>query len=377
MNTAAALFAQDYGEILSRHLSRPRRGPATAAALQLGRRAMAAEIDTLDLAKIHERVLPVFLPAEQGRRHARLARRASAFFADVITPIEKSHRTARESAARLRRMMGALDARSRELVGANRQLRREIAERRTAERSLRKSEHRSRHLLIQSQHMQRRLRVLSRQLLRAQEDERKRISRDLHDIIGQTLASINVQLAALKSGTATAGRDFEQDISRAEELVNQSVEVVHRFARELRPAVLDDLGLIPALQTFMTEFKAQTGMEVSLTASASVERLSSPKLTVLFRVAQEALTNIGRHAKASRMEVNIQSRNRDVLMTITDNGTGFEPARLEKRARLGIMGMRERLEMVGGRLTLISAPGQGTTVRALIPAPRVKAKPQT
>lgn len=374
MKAPARAFAGAYGRALGLYLRRPRRVPAVAAAIRLGRRAMAAEIDTLDLARIHELALPVFLPAGQGRRHARLARLASAFFADVITPIEESHRTARESAARLRWMMGVLDTRGRELLGANRQLRREVAERASAERSLRKSQHRSRQLLRQSQRMQTRLRVLSRQLLRAQEDERRRISRDLHDIIGQTLASINIQLAALKNGSSAAGRNFERDIARAERLVARSVDVVHRFARELRPAVLDDLGLIPALQTVLTEFKAQTGMDVDLRASAAVERLSGLKRTVLFRVAQEALANIARHAKASWMEVKVECRSREFRMTITDNGSGFDLARLERQRRLGIMGMRERVEMVGGTLTLQSAPGRGTTVLVLLPAPRPPAK---
>jgi signal transduction histidine kinase len=145
---------------------------------------------------------------------------------------------------------------------------------------------------------------------------------------------------------------------------------VHRFARELRPAVLDDLGLIPALHSFMKNFTARTGVRTRLTACAGVEELDAARRTVLFRVAQEALTNVARHAKASRVEVSIQKLPDGIGLKIQDDGKSFQVKRVlqgKGSKRLGLLGMRERLEMVGGRFEVESAPGKGTSVRAEIP----------
>ena len=127
------------------------------------------------------------------------------------------------------------------------------------EESLRKSEQHYGQLLEQSRQMQEQLRLLSRQVLSTQEEERKKISRELHDVIAQTLTGINVRLAALKKQAAINTKGLERSIARTQQLVEQSVDIVHRFARELRPTVLDDLGLIPALHTFMKHFRARDG----------------------------------------------------------------------------------------------------------------------
>ena len=142
--------------------------------------------------------------------------------------------------------------------------------------------------------------MLSRQLLLAQEEERKKISRELHDVIAQTLTGINVRLATLKNKASFNTKGLERNIARTQRLVEHSVNIVHRFARELRPTVLDDLGLIPALHTFMKRFREQTGIRVSLSAFAAVEHVNGDKRTVLYRVAQEALNNVARHAQASQ-----------------------------------------------------------------------------
>jgi signal transduction histidine kinase len=225
-------------------------------------------------------------------------------------------------------------------------------------------------LLAHSRQMQEQLRLLSHQLLLAQEEERKKISRELHDVIAQALTSINVRLATLRKEAALNTRGLERNIARTQVLVQQSVDIVHRFARELRPTVLDDLGLIPALHTFMQSFREQTGIRVSLSAFAAVEQVNGDRRTVLYRVAQEALTNVARHAQASQASVTIQRLDGAICMSIKDNGKGLQPEQVlhgKQRGRLGLLGMRERLEMVGGRLTVESSPGKGTTVRAQIP----------
>jgi PAS domain S-box-containing protein len=262
------------------------------------------------------------------------------------------------------------EGRMEALAVANRELRREIDRRQAVEKSLRKSEQHYSRLLEQSRQMQEQLRHLSRQVLSTQEEERKKISRELHDVIAQTLTGINVRLAGLKKEATSNTRGLERSIARTQRLVQQSVDVVHRFARKLRPTVLDDLGLIPALHTFMKHFRAETGIRVSLSAFAAVEQLHGDKRTVLYRVAQEALTNVARHAQASQVDVKLQKLDGAVGMTITDDGKGFPTERVgeaKKAKRLGLLGMRERLEIVGGNFTVTSAPGKGTTVLARVP----------
>src|SRR5208337_553627 len=153
-------------------------------------------------------------------------------------------------------------------------------------------------------------------------------SRELNDVIAQTLTGINVRLAGLKKEATSDTRGLARSIARTQRLVQESVDVVHRFARKLRPTVLDDLGLIPALHAFMKNFRAETGIRVSLSAFAAVEQLDGDKRTVLYRVAQEALTNVARHAQASQVEVKLQKQEGAVYMTITDDGKGFDPERV-------------------------------------------------
>jgi signal transduction histidine kinase len=143
---------------------------------------------------------------------------------------------------------------------------------------------------------------------------------------------------------------------------------------------LDDVGLIPALHTFMKSFRQETGIQVSLSAFAAVEQVNEVKRTVLYRVAQEALTNIARHAQASRAEVRIQKLDGAICMKIADNGKGFQKERVlhaKKNKRLGLVGMRERLEMVRGNFTIESAPGKGTTILAQIPLADVRGRRKT
>jgi signal transduction histidine kinase len=256
------------------------------------------------------------------------------------------------------------------LAAVNLELRQEIERRKAVEECLKKSEQHQTQLLEQSHSMQEQLRRLSRQVLQAQEDERKRISRELHDVIAQTLTGINVRLATLKKEASISPKGLERSIASTQLLVEESVNIVHQFARELRPAVLDDLGLIPALHSFVKSFATRTGLRARITAFAGVEQMDAARRTVFFRVAQEALANVARHAKASRVEVNIQQFQSAARMEIKDNGRSFlveGGARAKGSERLGLLGMRERVEMVGGTFCVESAPGQGTTVRVDIP----------
>ena len=365
-------LSQRYQAALRKHLrhgSQARCGPAQ----RLGRQAMALGLETLDLARIHEQALiTLVLPSYSASRRDAMVRRAGMFFAEAITPVEETHRVAREANDRLRQNIETLHRRSADLADSNRQLKQEVAQRKSVEESLRNSERHYSQLLEQSHLLQGQLRLLSRQLLLAQEEERKRISRELHDEIAQTLTGITVRLAALKTEATTNTKGLQNRISSTQRMVERSVDIVHRFARELRPMVLDDLGLIPALHSFMKGFTRRTGIHIRFTActSGKIEQLDTVTRTVLYRVAQEALTNVGRHAHASRVDVSIQKLPRAVGLTIQDNGKSFQVERVlhaKRNKRLGLLGMRERVEMVGGSLRIESAPGQGTTIRAEIP----------
>src|SRR6185436_8723963 len=174
----------------------------------------------------------------------------------------------------------------------------------------------------------------------------------------------------LKKEAAVNTKGLERNIAHTQRMVEKSVNIVHQFARELRPAVLDDLGLIPALHSFMKHFTTRTGVRTRLTAFAGVEQLDTARRTILYRVAQEALNNVARHAQASRAEVKIQKSDGAICMKIKDNGKGFQAERLshsKKNKRLGLLGMRERVEMVSGRFSVESTPGDGTTIHARVP----------
>jgi signal transduction histidine kinase len=338
-------------------------------------------LQTLDLAKLHEKTLITeLLPGCAPGKRAALIKQAGIYFAAAVLPIEKSHRNTRTATAHLKRFIEALSQRTVELAASNLELEQEIATRKAVEAALKKSERHYSVLLEQSDRLQEQLRQLSRQILSAQEEERKRISRELHDVIAQTLTSINIRLASLKKASSLSTKGMEANIARTQKQVEKSVAIVHQFARELRPAVLDDLGLIPALHSFVKTFSARTHLQIHLAAFAGVEELDIAKRTVLFRVAQEALTNVSRHAKAQRVTVSITKLADGVAMHIKDDGKSFSVERVlhgKGSKRLGLLGMRERVEMVGGTFCVESAPGHGTTIQVEVPFAKVRPPPTT
>ena len=365
-----SVLARRYQTALRRYLAQ---GPDAnlELAVRLGRQAVTLELETLDLALVHEQaLLSRLLPNQSAADRHLLIKRAGAFFAAAILPMEETHRTAMEANAHLIRLNQTLSRRTLDLATSNRQLKKEISQRRVVEETLRQSEQHSIRLLDQSRRMQEQMRLLSQGILSAQEDERKRISRELHDVIGQVLTSINIRLAVLKTESAVNTKDIGESIAHTQRLVEKSVNTVRQFAYDLRPSLLDDLGLIAALHAFMKTFMKETGIRVHLTAFAGVEKLDSARRTVLYRVAQEALTNVARHAQASRVDVSIQISGNDIRLQIKDNGRSFDVNRAvpsRKRRRLGLLGMRERVEMVGGKFSIESSPGQGTTIHAQVP----------
>jgi signal transduction histidine kinase len=245
----------------------------------------------------------------------------------------------------------------------------EIARRRASELACKRGQRDYLRLQRECRQWKEKVRAISHELLSAREEERKKISRELHDVVAQALAGINARLAALKADAAANSGTLVQEIASTQRLVEHSIELIHRFARELRPTELDELGLIRALHAYMTGVRRKTGMPVTLTAAAAVDQLDTAAQTVLYRVAQEALTNVVRHAQAERAEVTLQKSRRHVSLKITDNGRGFSLKRRlgNKTGRLGLLGMRERVELIGGKLTIQSTLGKGTSILATVP----------
>ena len=256
------------------------------------------------------------------------------------------------------------------LAAANQEADREIARRRAVEASLRESEQTQRELLAESQQLQAQLRHLAHDMILAQEEERKQISRQLHDEISQILVGIKVQLAALSQAASVNPRDLKRQVARTARLVGASIRVVHRFARNLRPALLDDLGLVPALRSFAKELTDRKGLRIQFNVTAEVEALDSDRRTMLFRVGQEALTNVVRHAHARHAIVRLVRIPGGICLEVSDDGKSFSAERMlsaERGGHLGLVGMRERVKMVGGRFAIASASGKGTTVTVEIP----------
>ena len=337
----------------------------------LGRRALGLGLQTLDIARMHEHALATLSAiSNSGELLNGMVKRAGDFFAETIIPIEKTHRAAIEINLSLKEQITALRQRTLELATTSRQLKTEVFQRKVAEQSLVKSKHRYELLLEQSHQMQEQLRHLSHQILIAQEDERKEISRELHDEIAQTLAGINIHLASLNLEAAINAKGLSKKITNTQRLVERSVKIVHRFARELRPTVLDDLGLIPALHSYMKDFTKRTGIHIKLTAFSGVERLTNTKRTVIFRVTQAALINVSQHAQATNVNVSIKKLLSTVCLQIHDDGKSFKVESVLSSRRikyLGLISMRERVKMVGGSFSIESSPGKGTTIQACMP----------
>ena len=366
------LLARRYQDALRQHLLDGREGNLALAG-NLGCQAAEIGLETLDLAQIHQQALSVqALPSRNTADNIGIMKQAAAFFAEAILPIEATHRMALEPNAQLNQVNQELRKRSIELASVKGKLKNAIVRRKRIDADLREKEMNSARLMDKSQLLQEQLRHLSRQVLLVQEDERKRISRELHDVIAQMLAGINICLESLRTDAAVNTENLSKSILRTQRLVERSVDIVHQFARSLRPAMLDDLGLIPPLYAYMKKFTTRTGIHVSLTAFAEVEELGNPQRTTLYRVAQEALTNIARHAKASSGQVIIEKVGTNVRMQIKDNGKAFDVeqvlhARKIRRLGLGLLGMRERLEMIGGAFSVQSVAGLDTTIQAEIP----------
>jgi signal transduction histidine kinase len=200
-----------------------------------------------------------------------------------------------------------------------------------------------------------------RRLVEGQELERRRLARELHDETGQALTSVLLGLKAVETA-----EDVPAALADLRELVVATLQDVRRLAVELRPKALDDFGLVPAVERLAETFTASTGIPVQLESRVGDERLPSAAETTLYRVVQEALTNVAKHAGARRVSVLLIRRGSSANAVIEDDGHGFTPHD-EQRGGIGLAGMRERLALLDGRLTVESQIGSGTTIAAEVP----------
>jgi len=224
-------------------------------------------------------------------------------------------------------------------------------------------------MLDELDHNAQRVHKLSHLILRAQEEERHRLARDLHDEAAQALTSLLVHLRLLeRAGTA---EEAQQRVHELRELTAFALEDVRRVAVDLRPTILDDLGLAPALEWRVDEINKGDGVEATFSAGGLQARLPRDMELVLYRIGQEALNNIGRHAQANQVRVNLTQTDDRITLDVRDDGKGFDVAnaRDETQRGLGLEGMRERISMIGGELAIESAVGRGTRVTAMAPLP--------
>lgn len=212
---------------------------------------------------------------------------------------------------------------------------------------------------------QKRMRALSNELINAREEERRRIARELHDELGQRLAALKMELSSLVPNLKRRAQDGQ--IVAMIQMVDETVESVRRMATELRPLMLDDLGLVPAIETLVREFERRTGIGISLNVDEGVHAVSEPVAIATYRVVQEALTNVFRHAQASSAKVDICFEGQALRISVQDNGKGFAEQSLVKNGSNGLTGMRERAHLIGGQMQIAASDLGGAAVTVWLP----------
>jgi signal transduction histidine kinase len=236
---------------------------------------------------------------------------------------------------------------------------------------------------VLSEHLQRQSAArgeLLKRLTTVQEDERKRIARELHDNLGQLLGGLALRLEAIERLAATDTAQTAEQLIEAQNIVTQATNQMYDLILDLRPSVLDDLGLAAALRSHAQRSVNGSGLQVEFEMSGLNGRLPPELETIIYRTFQEALSNVIRHAGATQVRVNLGRHSHGLIGRIDDNGRGFDPATVQQNANeasgLGLLGMQERLAQCGGRLEIQSQPEQGTALTIYIPLPEASVVPQ-
>jgi signal transduction histidine kinase len=333
------------------------------AAYELGCIGLRSGMGVFDMARLHEETLAKAMTDYGGRAEMlQQARAAETFLLDALSPFEAARRGLPEAYVRLEQLNETLDKRNTALAAIT-------ARQRPMEEALRTSKGRCLKLFQQARSMKKDIQQHSAKMVMAREEERKRISRELHDEIGQVLATVNVGLSLLKK-QAGHDRSFQNRVTATQRLLEQSMESVHRFARELRPEMLDHFGPYEAIRSYVRAFAERTGIAAAIHSKVDLDGLDSEQELVLFRVAQESITNVFKHAHATRIDIQFHRHPQGVCMEIQDNGRSFSVKdKLGKKGgkRLGLLGMQERVRLVRGEFSIESTPGSGTKVRVRFP----------
>jgi len=215
------------------------------------------------------------------------------------------------------------------------------------------------------------LRALAAKLQSVREEERKLITRDIHDELGQALTGFKMDLAWIRARLATEDASSRsqilQKIAEMGALVDNTANTIRKLCTELRPGILDDLGLTAAIEWQAREFTKRTGIRCAVTTQAEKLALDPNQTTAAFRIFQEILTNVARHAQASRVNVRLESTGKELVLEASDNGRGIRETEIGGTKSLGLVGMRERALLLGGALELRGVPGKGTTVTVRLP----------
>lgn len=217
-----------------------------------------------------------------------------------------------------------------------------------------------------AEHAEQELRRLSHKLVRVHEEERKSISRELHDEVGQMLTALRMDLSKLESLNPGASRGFQVQAGETKGLVENTLRSVRNLAMGLRPSMLDDLGLVPALQWLARDFTRRYSLDVSLRTAGDLDNLHDNLRTCIYRVVQESLTNTARHARAGAAHIAVEQSDGEIRVAIQDDGIGFNPHAASGRG-LGTVGMEERVREAGGTMTISAQPDRGTLVDVRLP----------
>jgi PAS domain S-box-containing protein len=217
------------------------------------------------------------------------------------------------------------------------------------------------------QYSHRQLRELSAHLQNIRENERGNISREIHDELGQQLTGLKLDLSWVKKKMKTEDSDVIEKVQEILMLIDMTVQTVRRIATELRPGILDDLGLIAALDWQSHEFEKRSGIKCEFISNINPQDLTSEIATGMFRIYQESLTNIARHSGATKVSTLLSQENGFLKLLIKDNGVGYDVDEATKKGTLGLLGMKERVFMMNGKIEMTSKPGFGSSISILAP----------
>ena len=247
-----------------------------------------------------------------------------------------------------------VDERTAELLTANRLMKKMLDEGKRAEETIRKSRER--------------LRNLSQRLQSLLEEERTRISREIHDELGQALTAMKLDLSLIRRSLVSDGlAEQSEKVHEIERTVTRIIRTVRKISTEMRPGILDELGVAAAIEWMAKDFQNRTGIGCKVTIQAMDRISDTVRATTIFRIVQEALTNIMRHAAASQVNVSLEKKDDSLILEVRDNGIGILEGRIIDSKSLGLIGIRERVLLLGGKAEISGKPGEGTLVKVILP----------